>query len=293
MRRRRRQRRDGGLGRVALRRHHLGAARRVPRAHQLGVGQVLREPEPALSQRHRVRVDPPDVLQPGARHRHDRVMHREQHLVRQVQRAVAEGLVQQVVGGGDRADQRVLDREAAGIGSSLADRRHHVRDLAAGNGSSSGHRRRAAASLKAPWVPWIATRMGSCSCVCHSCRAQKENAPPAGAGGASRVRSVALLHATGTGRSSSRAGAGKKEVPRPCIHARESRHAAAGCQERLSGIHRDRPLADPGGHPLHVREGRVCCRVPHDSWIWPPANRNCSMLLRSISLALGSRTLRP
>ena len=277
-----------------MRRHHLGAARGVPRAHQLGVGQVLREPAPALAQRHRVRVDPLDVLHPRARHRHDRVVHRQQGLVRQRQRAVAEGFVQQVVGGGDGADQRVLDREAAGIGASLTHRRHRVRDLAAGDGFEVGPpascRRFAEGAVGAldRYAHW------GHAPVCATRVVPKKETPrrlvPAGRRGSVLV---ALLHATGTGRSSSRAGAGKKEVPRPCIHARESRHAAAGCQERLSGIHRYRPLADPGGHPLHVREGRVCCRAPHDSWIWPPANRNCSMLLRSISLALGSRTLRP
>jgi hypothetical protein len=53
-------------------------------------------------------------------------------LVGQAERAVAERLLEQVVGVGDRSDQRVLDRKAAGIGAAFTHQRNDVRDVATG-----------------------------------------------------------------------------------------------------------------------------------------------------------------
>ena len=76
-------RRDGGERRITLLGHQLGAAGRVPGAHQLDVRQVFRQPDPALTQRHRMAQHPLDAVEPRPGHRHDRVMHRIQDLVRQ------------------------------------------------------------------------------------------------------------------------------------------------------------------------------------------------------------------
>ena len=133
---------NGCIRRIALLRDDLGTAGRIPRAHQLHVGKVFREPDAALSQRHRMREDPPDSLELRARHRHDRVMHGEQNLMGEAKRPVSEGLLEEVVGGGDRADQRVLDGKAPGIRRARPYRGNHVLRLPAGQG---GHLRPAAA----------------------------------------------------------------------------------------------------------------------------------------------------
>ena len=125
-------RRDGGDGGVPLLGHDLGAARRVPRAHQLDVGKMLGQPHPALPQRHRMGEDSLDPLQLRAGHRHQRVVHRVENLVGEPQQAVAESLFEEVVGGRDRAYERVLDRQAPGLRPALPDGGHHVLRLAAG-----------------------------------------------------------------------------------------------------------------------------------------------------------------
>ena len=120
--------------RVLLLGHDFGAPRRVPGADQLGVGQVLREPDPALTQRDRMGEDPADAGEGRSRQRHDRVVDRMEDLMRQVERAVTERLVKQVVGGGDRPDEGVFDRQAADLGAALANCRHHVLHVTAGQG---------------------------------------------------------------------------------------------------------------------------------------------------------------
>ena len=74
----------------------------------------------------------PDRGAPGKRH--DRVVDGMEDLVRQVERAVPERLVKQVVGGGDRPDEGVFDRQAAGLGAAFANCRHHVLHVTAGQG---------------------------------------------------------------------------------------------------------------------------------------------------------------
>ena len=59
-------------------------------------------------------------------------MNRMQDLVGQSQGAVAKSLMEQIVGSGDRSDERVLDRQTSGVGLALTHRRHHILHLAAG-----------------------------------------------------------------------------------------------------------------------------------------------------------------
>jgi hypothetical protein len=69
-----------------------------------------------LSERDRVRKHAPDFRKFRSRQREQAVEDRQQDLVGQVQGAVAERLVQQVVRGRHGAEERVLDREASRLG---------------------------------------------------------------------------------------------------------------------------------------------------------------------------------
>src|SRR6185369_10837100 len=77
---------------------------------------------------------PLDARERRTRDGHEGVVHRVENLVGEPERAVAERLLEEVVGGGDRSDERVLDRQAAGLRPSLAHGGHHVRRLPAGKG---------------------------------------------------------------------------------------------------------------------------------------------------------------
>jgi hypothetical protein len=59
-------------------------------------------------------------------------MHRMKDFVREVEPSVAERFMQQVVGGGHRADQGILDRKAARDRSALAHCGNHVLHVATG-----------------------------------------------------------------------------------------------------------------------------------------------------------------
>jgi hypothetical protein len=61
------------------------------------------------------------------------VVHREQDLVRELEAPVPEGFLEQIVGSGHRADERVLDGQDAGIGIAVPDRGHDILHLAARN----------------------------------------------------------------------------------------------------------------------------------------------------------------
>jgi hypothetical protein len=65
-------------------------------------------------------------------------MYRMQNLVGQMERTITEGLVEQVIRGGYRADQRVLDREAPRLSASLPDRGHDVFHITTGQGYEVG-----------------------------------------------------------------------------------------------------------------------------------------------------------
>src|SRR5882724_3257247 len=83
-------------------------------------------------------------------------------------------------------------------------------------GSSSGQRRRAAASLNEPTVPWIATRIGDLLLERVTTKTPRRFCRR-GVDGS--VLAWRLAHAgTGTGRPSSRAGGGKVEVPEGTLH---------------------------------------------------------------------------
>ena len=188
--RRRGERRDRGLGRITVCRHHFGAPCGVPCADQLGIGQVLREPAPALPKGHRMRVDPLDILHTRAGHRHDRVVNREQRFVGQLQLAVAEGLVQQVVRGGHRTDQGILDRQAASISSSIPNGCHGVGHFTAGYGFKLGP-----APPRRGFAEGAISTLNRYAHLGHApvgdtwVSATNEKRPADAAGGASRVRS--------------------------------------------------------------------------------------------------------
>ena len=125
------ERRDGGLIAPALPRHDLRAAGGVPFADELGVRQVCVQPDPALAEGHRMREDAADLGKRRAGNREERVEHRQEDLVREMQGPVAERLVQEVVRRRHGAEERVLDREAARVGAVLPHRRHDIAHLAA------------------------------------------------------------------------------------------------------------------------------------------------------------------
>jgi hypothetical protein len=60
------------------------------------------------------------------------VVHRVEYFVGEPQATVAEGFVQQIVSGGNRSYQGVLDRKTAGLGSAFPYRSHDVLHLATG-----------------------------------------------------------------------------------------------------------------------------------------------------------------
>ena len=62
-----------------------------------------------------------------------RVVNRKQNLPAQIELAVAKSLLQQVIRGGDRADQRILDRQASRVGPAFPDCLDHVPHLEAGD----------------------------------------------------------------------------------------------------------------------------------------------------------------
>jgi hypothetical protein len=66
------------------------------------------------------------------------MVYRMEDLMRQVERTVPKRLVQQVVRGGDRPDQGVLDRKAAGVGTTFADCFDHILYISAGQGCEIG-----------------------------------------------------------------------------------------------------------------------------------------------------------
>jgi hypothetical protein len=111
--------------------HDLGAPRRVPGADQLGIRQVLRQPYPALTEGYRMGEHAAYTGERRPRQCHDGVVNRVKDLVRQMECAIAEGLVKEVVGGRDRPDEGVLDRETAGLGAALANSSHNVLDVPA------------------------------------------------------------------------------------------------------------------------------------------------------------------
>jgi hypothetical protein len=124
--------------RIALARDDLCTPRCVPCTDQLGNRQVLAQPDPALPQRHGVGKHSADAAQLGAREAHKGVMNRQHHLVGEPQIPVSEGFLEQVVGRGDRADERVLDWENPGLGRAVTNGRDDVLHFAAGNGLEVG-----------------------------------------------------------------------------------------------------------------------------------------------------------
>ena len=69
---------------------------------------------------------------------HDGVMHRMQDLMGEPEGAVAERVLQQIVGGSDRSYEGVLDGEAAGIRLPVAHGCHHVFHVPAGQNLEIG-----------------------------------------------------------------------------------------------------------------------------------------------------------
>ena len=126
--------RDGRIGGVPFLGHDLGAAGGIPCTHQLDIGQVLRTarcgivpaPRDGKARAGFRRARPPE--------RHDGVVDRVENLMGEPKRPVPERLFEEVVGRRDRADQRVLDRQASRIGLAGPDRGHHVLRLPAGQG---------------------------------------------------------------------------------------------------------------------------------------------------------------
>ncbi len=125
------ERRDRGLIAPAVARHDLRASGGVPFADELGVRQMGVQPDPALAEGDRVREDAADLGERRPRNREQRVEHRQEDLVREMQGSVAEGLVEEIVGRRHGTEERVLDREAAGVGAVFADGRHDLAHLAA------------------------------------------------------------------------------------------------------------------------------------------------------------------
>jgi hypothetical protein len=66
------------------------------------------------------------------------VVHRVQDLVGEAERAVAERLLEEVVGRGDGADQGILDGQAPCLGAAFAHRGHDVARLSARQRDETG-----------------------------------------------------------------------------------------------------------------------------------------------------------
>ena len=103
----------------------------------LGRDPELAQQAPALVQRLDVRVHRPDVLEPGARHRQQMVVHPLKMLADDVQAAMRH----QVVDVGDPSGDRVLDRDHRQLGAALAHRGERILErVSAGSGVEVGDR---------------------------------------------------------------------------------------------------------------------------------------------------------
>jgi hypothetical protein len=112
----------------------------------------------------------------------------EQDLVGEVELAAAERVVQQVVRRRDRAEQRVLDREAARVRATVPDRGDDVADLAARHDPGPrpapprrGLRERAMRALDGDEVRVVCSVFESFR-LAHDRLLPKEKAPPVPAG---------------------------------------------------------------------------------------------------------------
>jgi hypothetical protein len=65
-------------------------------------------------------------------------MHRMEYLMSQVERAIAERFVKQVVGGCHRPDERVFNRQTPGLGAALANSSHYILDVPTRQGFEVG-----------------------------------------------------------------------------------------------------------------------------------------------------------
>ena len=125
------ERRDGGLVPALLARHDLRAAGRVPLADELRLRQVAVEPDAALAERDRMRKHATDARKLRSRQGEQTMEDRKQDLVGQMQGAVSERLVQQVVRGRHGAEKRILDREASRVGAPFPHGGDHLLHVAA------------------------------------------------------------------------------------------------------------------------------------------------------------------